>query len=146
MAILLAYLFYFVPSTASSLQRRHLALRRDTYKGQIDFAFRVTLITFVLSFVLIFFKKPEFNQSFTTIVLLMIVCGVTGSIPIAAQYIAQRHVKTGLTTLIGNVYTPITLLLSAILLHESLKSRQIVGTILLLISVVLVSRKHRLGR
>lgn len=146
MEILASYLFYFVSSVSSSLQRRHLALQRDTDKGQIDFAFRVTLITFVLSFILIFFKKPEFNQSLTTIALLMIVCGVSGSISIASQYIAQRHVEAGLTTLIGNIYTPITIFLSSILLHEGLEPRQIIGTVLLLFSVVLVSRKHRLSR
>lgn len=146
MEIIVSYLFYFVSSVGSSLQRRHLSLRRDTDKGQIDFAFRVTLITFVLSFILILFKQPEFNQSFTTIGLLMIVCGIFGSISIAAQYVAQRHVEAGLTTLIGNIYTPITIFLSTILLYEGLEPRQIFGTVLLLISVVLVSRKHRLSR
>lgn len=76
----------------------------------------------------------------------MIVCGVSGSISIAAQYIAQRHVEAGLTTLIGNIYTPITIFLSTILLHEGLEPRQIIGTVLLLFSVMLVSRKHRLSR
>lgn len=146
MVILAAYLFYFVASTASSLQRRHLSLKRDSDAGQIEFAFRVTLITFVLSAVLIFFKPLQFNQSLTTLILLTIVCGVTGSISIAAQYIAQRHVEAGLTTLIGNVYTPVTIILSTLLLHEGLEPRQVLGTILLLFSVVLVSRKHRLSR
>lgn len=146
MAAFLAYLFFFIAASASPLQRRHLALRRANDKGQIDFAFRVMLITFVLSFILIFFKQPELNQSLTTVILLAIVCGVFGAVGIGSQYIAQRHVEAGVTTLVGNIYTPVTIILATFLLHERLKPLQIVGTLLLLVSVVLVSKKHRLGK
>lgn len=146
MIILLAYLFYFVSSTASTLQRRHLSLKRETDKGQIDFAFRVMLITFILSAILIFFKSPEINQSSTTIILLTLACGFFGALAISSQYIAQRHVQAGVTTLVGNLYTPTAIFLATILLHEGLTPRQILGTVILLFSVVLVSKEHRLSR
>lgn len=146
MVDLVAYLFYFFASTTSTLQRRHIAIRRETDVGQIDFAFRVFFITFILSSVLALFKRPEINQSFFTVLLLATCTGIFGSLSISTQYIAQRHVEAGVTSLIGNIYTPITIVLSSVLLSESLKSHQIVGTIILLISVVIVSTKHRLSR
>lgn len=146
MGILLAYIFYFVASTASQLQRRHLSLRRDNDKGQIDFAFRVMAITLLGSVILVFFKQPEFNQSVMIIAVLALITGVFGAGALALQYIAQRHVEAGLTSLIGNIYTPVTIVLAILILHEGLESKQMLGTILLLFSVVLVSRKHRLGR
>ena len=146
MGIMLAYLFFFVAASVSPLQRRQLALRRENDAGQVDFAFRVMLITFVLSAILIFFKHPEFNQSATTITCLAAICGIFGAIGIGSQYIAQRHVEAGLTSLIGNVYTPVTIILATVLLNESLKPLQIVGTLLLLTSVILVSAKHRVSK
>jgi uncharacterized membrane protein len=144
--ILLAYFFYFAASTASQLQRRHLSLKREDDKGQIDFAFRVMFITLFGSLILFLFKRPEFNQDPTTIILLAMVSGVFGSAALALQYIAQRHVEAGLTSLIGNIYTPVTIILAILILHEGLRPIQILGTVLLLGSVILVSRKHRLSR
>jgi drug/metabolite transporter (DMT)-like permease len=146
MGILLAYLFFFVAASASPLQRRQLSLRRENDAGQVDFAFRVMFITFLLSAILIFVKNPEFNQSKTTIALLAAVCGIFGAIGIGSQYIAQRHVEAGLTSLISNVYTPVTIILATVLLNESLKPLQVLGTLLLLSSVILVSSKHRISK
>ena len=53
MTILLAYLFYFVAASASPLQRRWLAVKRDG-GGQIDFAFKVMLIVATCGFGLYF--------------------------------------------------------------------------------------------
>lgn len=146
MAIVLAYIIFFLFSTASTLQRRHIAIRRDTDLGQIDFAFRISFMAFILSGVLFFIERPHFNQTPAVMLSLALTCGVFGALSIAPQYIAQRHVEAGLTTLIGNIYTPVTIALSTLLLHESLNGSQIIGTFLLLIAVVLVSRKHRLSR
>ncbi|MBI2588868.1 EamA family transporter [Candidatus Saccharibacteria bacterium] len=146
MAILLAYIFYFVASTSSKLQRRQLATTRETDVGQIDFAFRVTLIIFVLTPLLILFNRPVFNQPIGTLIMLSTVCGAFGAIALSTQYVAQRHVEAGLTSLIGNIYAPTTIVLATILLNEGLKARQVIGAILLISSVVLVSRKHRLSR
>lgn len=146
MTILLAYIFFFIAASVSPLQRRKLALRRENDKGQIDFAFRVMLITLVLSSILFFFKRPEINQSLSAIILLASVCGVFGAVALGSGYIAQRHVEAGVTSLVGNVYTPMTIILATLVLHERLKPLQIVGTILLMGSVILVSQKHRLSR
>ena len=146
MAALISYLFYFVAATASPLQRRHLALKRSNDKGQIDFAFRVMFITVVLSSVLAIFKHPEIKESLTTIALLAAACGLFGATALGTQYIAQRHVEAGLTSLVGNLYTPTAIILASLFLHERLKHLQILGTIILLFSVVLLSNKHRLSR
>ncbi|HET9850479.1 MAG TPA: DMT family transporter [Candidatus Saccharimonadales bacterium] len=146
MAEVLAYIFYFLSSTSSTLQRRELATRRTDDSGQIDFAFRVMFITFVLSAVLLVFKKPVLSQSPLALALLALVCGVSGAVSIASQYIAQRHVEAGVTTLVGNVYTPVSIILASLFLNEGLKTRQIFGTVILLGAVIMVSNKHRLSR
>jgi len=146
MAILLAYIFYFIAASVSPLQRRQLALRRETDKGQIDFAFRVMLITFVLSSILVLFRRPELNQPWLSVALLALAAGLFGALGIGSQYIAQRHVEAGLTTLLSNLYTPVTIILASSLLHERLKRMQLLGAAILLFSVFLVSNKHRLSR
>ena len=146
MIILLSYLFFFVAATASPLQRRHLALRRSNDAGQIAFAFRVMLITVVLSSILVLFKHPEIHQSIPVIIVLGLICAFSGAIGLSAQYIAQRHVEAGVTSLIGNLYTPVTIILATLFLHESLKPLQVIGTLLLLSSVVMVSSSHRLSK
>lgn len=146
MTVLLSYLFYFVAATASPLQRRRLALKRSNDTGQIAFASRVMIITFVLSSLLALFKRPEIHQSISVLALLGLVCAVSGGIGMSAQYIAQRHVEAGVTSLIGNLYTPVTIILATLLLQESLRPLQIAGTLLLLSSVVMVSSNHRLSK
>lgn len=146
MAALLAYIFYFFAATISPLQRRHLAITRESDIGQIDFAFRVMLITTVLSSVLFLFKRPELKDDTATVLGLAAVCGIFGAIALATGYTAQRKVEAGSFSLISNVYTPVSIVLATLFLNERLRPMQIVGTILLLISVVLVSRKHKLTR
>lgn len=146
MAIALAYLFYFVASISSNIQRRHIAKRRATDTGQIDFAFRVMALTFVLSAVLIFFNSPRLDQSWLVLVLLALACGVFGTVSLSCQYIAQRHVEAGVTNLLSNLYVPVAILLASIILHEGLKPLELVGAAILLGSVILASRKHRLSR
>lgn len=146
MGELLAYIFYFFAASASPIQRRHLATQRNSSQGQIDFAFRVMLITFLLSPVLIIFKRPEINQSIWHLTILGIVCGIFGCLSLSSQYIAQRKVEAGTTQLLLNIYTPVTIILASFLLNERLKTIQIFGTVLLLFSVILVSNKHRLTK
>jgi len=146
MALFFAYIFFFFAATASPLQRRHLAKKRQTDIGQISFAFYVMLITTALSSVLWLFKTPEINTSLVVAAGLAFICGVSGAVALASQYQAQRHVEAGTYTVISNVYTPVTIVLATLLLNESLKPVQVLGTMLLLVSVVLVSRKHQLTR
>jgi drug/metabolite transporter (DMT)-like permease len=146
METIFAYIFYFVAASASPLQRRHLAKTRETDVGQIDFAFKIMLITAVLSIVLVFFKRPVVHQSLTEIIFLAIGGGIFGSVSLATNYMAQRHVEAGVSTLVSNIYTPITIVLATVFLDEKLRPIQIVGTILLLISVVIVSKKHKISK
>jgi len=65
---------------------------------------------------------------------------------IAYQYWAQKHVEAGVTTLIGNIYTPVTIVLATLLLGEGLGLKQIMGALLLMASIVTVSKEHHLGK
>ncbi len=146
MAAIIAFLFYLSAATTSKLQRRHIALRRQSDEGQVDFAFRVTTITFILSFGLLFFKSFTVNQSFSTVFLLAAICGISGAFALSAQYTAQRHTEAGVTSLLGNSTIPASILLSSIFLHERLGLHQMAGTLLLLIAAVMVSRQHRVSK
>lgn len=146
MTSVFAYLFFFIAATASPLQRRHLATKRQTDAGQIAFAFHVMLITTVLSLGLWASKSPELNTTILSTFSLSFICGLFGSVALATQYAAQRHVEAGTLTVVGNIYTPVTIILATVLLNERLQPLQIVGTLMLLVAAVLVSQKHRLTR
>jgi drug/metabolite transporter (DMT)-like permease len=45
-----------------------------------------------------------------------------------------------------NIYTPVTIIIATFFLGESLTPKQVIGTVLFLASIVLISKKHRLGR
>lgn len=47
------------------------------------------------------------------------------------SYTAQKHVEAGVTTLVSNIYTPVIIVLA---------------TILLLIGILIVSKKHQIGK
>ncbi len=145
MAIFLAYLFYFAANTVSPLQRRWLATTREG-GGQIDFAFRVFAVVSTLALSLVFFKRPELHGSPTKLILLTLTTGIFGSTFFACHYAAQRHVEAGVVGLLTNIYVPVTIVLSTLFLNESLTSKQFAGTILLLIAMILVSKKHRTGK
>ncbi len=147
MIVLLSYLFYFVAASASPLQRRWLSVKGEAdSRGQVDFAFRVVLITVVLSLFIPLFQPFQINGNIVNLIILSLTCGFFGAGFFISSYIAQRHVDAGITTLISNIYTPITIVLATIFLNEKLTLMQIGGTILLLFSILLISKKHRMGR
>lgn len=146
MLAFLSYLFYFVAGSASPLQRRWLATRKnDDNTGQINLAFRVMLITVVLSLFLPFFKPFYLQGNITTLFWLTLVCGTFGAVYFVSFYVAQKYVEVGISTLVNNIYTPITIVLASVFLNERLTMIQIFGTALLLIGMVIVSKKHRIG-
>lgn len=146
-AALLAYLFYFVAATASPLQRRWLATTRAAESsGQIHFAFLVTAVTVVLSLLLPFFEPFVLAGDHALLLSLATICGISGAGYFVASYVAQRHVEAGVTTLVSNIYTPITIVLASVFLQEALTLTQVYGTILLLLGMLLVAKKHRTGR
>lgn len=147
MAAFLAYLFYFIAASASPLQRRWLAVKREEpVKGQIHFAFQVTTITAVLGLLLPLFEPFKLTGELWKLGWLTLTCGVFGAGYFWASYTAQRHVEAGVSTLVGNIYTPVTIVLATIFLKEGLTNIQIFGTALLLTGILVVSQKHRINR
>lgn len=145
MSLIFAYLFYFIAASASPLQRRWLSINKVD-DGHIAFAFKVSLIVAVLGSTLILFDLPEFSGNPILILLLSLLCGVFGSLYFVLQYKAQRHVEAGITTLVSNIYTPVTIILASVFLAERLKPIQILGTVTLLCAVIIVTKKHQIKR
>lgn len=144
---ILSYLFYFVAASVSPLQRRWLATKKNVdNKGQIHFAFQVTLVIVFLSLVLPFIQPFYISGNIFYIIVLTLICGITGAVYFIASYTAQKYVEAGVTTLVGNIYTPITIVLATFFLSERLTMIQILGTILLFFGILIVSKKHKIGR
>ncbi len=147
MIIILSYIFYFIAASVSPLQRRWLAVNKNGGNtGQINFTFQVMLIITILSVFLPLFEPMHFAGNPFKLVILSLICGVFGAITFVFSYTAQRHIEAGVTSIIGNVYTPVAIILSTLFLSEGLNTTQILGTVLLLAGVVVVSKKHRIGR
>ncbi|MDQ5954142.1 MAG: family transporter [Patescibacteria group bacterium] len=147
MIIILSYIFYFIAASVSPLQRRWLAVNKNVGNtGQINFTFQVMLVITILSVFLPLFEPMHFTGNPFKLVVLSLICGVFGAITFVFSYTAQRHIEAGVTSIIGNVYTPVAIILSTLFLSEGLNTTQILGTVLLLAGVVVVSKKHRIGR
>jgi uncharacterized membrane protein len=149
MAIILAYIFYFVAASASPLQRRWLAKKKDATmspRGQISFAFHTVLILVLGSFFLPLIEPARITGDISKLIILPIICGFFGMWHFIFGYIAQRHVDAGVSSLVNNIYTPITIALSIMFLNEGLTGKQIVGTIILLVAMIIVAKKHRIGK
>jgi len=147
MAIILSYIYYFVASTASALQIRSLTKRKDLESSQqVLFTFQIIFILFLGSLAFPFFSQFYLAGGHLNLFLLALACGILGIGANLFSIIAQKHLEAGVTALVTNIYTPITIFLSSILLNEGLTLRQILGTGFLLVAVVLVSKKHHIGR
>jgi drug/metabolite transporter (DMT)-like permease len=146
MTIFLSYLFYFIVASASPLQRRWLAKTKNAdNKGQIHFAFQTAFIVAILGSFFPLFSPIKLSEGHHSIILFTVVTGMLGAIFYVCSYTAQKHVEAGVASIISNINTPVTILFSSIFLHESLASHQILGTILLLVSIVIISKKHHIG-
>jgi drug/metabolite transporter (DMT)-like permease len=147
MMVLLAYLFYFIAASASPLQRRWLAVQKGgESSGQLHFAFQVMAVTVLLSFFFPFFSPFYLSGNALNLVLLTLASGVFGGGYFWANYTAQKHVEAGVSSIVSNIYTPITIVLATFFLHEGLTGIQLIGTAFLLTGMVIVSKKHRTGR
>jgi drug/metabolite transporter (DMT)-like permease len=147
MTVILSYIFYFIAGTISPLQRRWLATRKSaSNKGQIHFAFQVNLVNAILGLLLIFVQPLNFSGNIPYIALLGLACGVFGAANFALLFAIQKHVEAGVTTIVSNIYTPVTIILATLLLREGLTPMQMIGTVFLLIGMVVVSKKHHIGR
>jgi drug/metabolite transporter (DMT)-like permease len=146
MSILISYLFYFIAASASPLHRRWLATKKNkTNSGQIRFAFQVTFVTVLLSLSFPLFQPIHFEGPIVVLVFLSAAAGVFGAGFFICSFIAQKHIEAGISTLVNNIYTPVTIILATIFLNERLTGIQIFGTILLFFGMIVVSKKHRIG-
>jgi drug/metabolite transporter (DMT)-like permease len=143
--ILLSYLFYFIAATIAPIQRRWLSTRNEG-GNKINLSFKVTFVAALLILLLPLFSPFELQGPYTTIILLLIAAAIGGVGYYVSYFTAQRHVEAGVTSVLQNIYTPITIVLSTVFLGEGLQESQILGTILLLVAAVIVSKKHRIGR
>lgn len=147
MIVFFSYIFYFVAASASPLQRRWLATKKNIdNEGQIHFAFQVTFITVILSLLLPLFEPFRIQGDIYYLLGLSLICGLFGAGYFIFSYTAQKHVEAGVSSLVSNIYTPITIVLATVFLNEKLTLIQIFGTILLLIGMLIVSKKHRIGK
>jgi drug/metabolite transporter (DMT)-like permease len=147
MSVIFAYLFYFFASSLASLQIRWLTKKRDLPSShQILFSFQVWCILFLGSLFFPFFSPFYISGGLLNLLLLFIVCGIFGSATASLSMVAQKHLDAGVSSILSNTYTPITIFLSSLLLNEGLSSVQIFGTVLLLLAVFLISKKHRIGK
>lgn len=146
MAIILSYIFYFVAASISPLQRRWLATRDYvSHEGQIDFAFKTAGICSFLSLTFPFFSPLYFHGNRTTILIMAVACGLFGAAYWMSLFSAQSHVDAGVTNIVLNIYTPVTIILATLFLNEKLSAVQLIGTSLLLVGMIIVSKKHRIG-
>lgn len=147
MLVFLSYLFYFIAASASPLQRRWLATRKNSNNtGQINFAFQVALVAVILSLFLPFFKPFSLRGDIFYLFGLSMACGIFGAGYFISFFTAQKYVEAGVSVLVNNIYTPITIVLATMFLNEKLTVIQIFGTVLLLVGMVIVSKKHRVGK
>jgi drug/metabolite transporter (DMT)-like permease len=134
---ILVYIFYFITATASPLQRRQQA--KVTESNLVFLAAAVQVFVATAGFFLLLFPGVNSFQLTVSNVLLTLACGLFGALFLVLSYFSQKHVDAVQSTILSNIYTPITIFLSIFLLHEGLTGRQIIGTLLLLAAVVIVS-------
>jgi drug/metabolite transporter (DMT)-like permease len=144
-AVVLAYLFYFTAASISPIQRRQLAKKDINHEGQTHFAMRMMFVMAACGLVLPFFQPFTLQGNSAELIWLALVCGVFGAGYYVAMFTAQKHVEAGLTTLITNIYTPVTIVLATIFLHEGLTWLQVIGAVLLISGMIIVAKKHRIG-
>lgn len=146
MFLAVCYIFYFTAATISPLQRRLLSQAGHGSGYAPAFAFRASIVVACLGLTLPFFEVAELKGETWTLLLLALTSGVFGAVSVSSQYWAQKHVEAGVTALAGNVYSPVVIILATLLLGEGLTPKQIVGTTLLFVALIAVSKDHHLGR
>jgi drug/metabolite transporter (DMT)-like permease len=143
----LSYIFYFVAATISPLQKRFITVKRNVDDhSQINFSFKVFCFLVLGSLFFPLFSPFYLKGNIWYLVGLSLICGVLGMFSFIFSYTSQKYIEGGATSVIGNIYVPLTIILSSFFLHESLTLVQIFGTVLLLMGVVIVSQKHRIGK
>jgi len=103
------------------------------------------LFLFLGSLFFPFFSKFYIAGDYSYLIFLALICGAFGAFGNILQYLGQKHLDAGEMSIVWNIYTPVTIFLSSILIHEGLTPLQILGTLLLLISIFIISKKHHQG-
>lgn len=147
MNIIISYFAYFVLSTIAPLQRRFIIARKNPDSSeQIRLAFEIMTVLSLGSVFFQFFSPLYFAGSKVNLIIITLVCGIFGMGYFIANYTAQKHVDAAVTSVVVNIYTPITIFFSSMFLYEGLTNMQILGTALLLIAMFIISKKHHTGR
>src|SRR5687767_9971857 len=115
MLILFSYIFYFVAASFSPIQRRWLAVNRDVEgRHQVLFAFQVALVTIALSPLILFVSPFKLEGNGFILLGLSSIAGFSAAGYWICSYVSQKHVEAGISTLIGNVYTPVAIVLASL--------------------------------
>jgi drug/metabolite transporter (DMT)-like permease len=93
-----------------------------------------------------FFSDFYLAGSYPYLAFLAVTCAIFGASANILGYIGQKHLDAGTMSVVWNIYTPVTIVLSSVVVHEGLTLPQVAGTILLLIAIFVISRKHHLGK
>lgn len=104
------------------------------------------MITVILSLVLPLFEPFRIEWNIFYLIILWLICGISGAISFITFFIAQKYVEAWISNLVSNIYTPITIILATLFLNEKLTNIQIIWTIFLLIWMIVVSKQHKIGR
>jgi drug/metabolite transporter (DMT)-like permease len=134
--ILLAYLFYFVAATASPLQRRLQA--KKTQSNVLLLATQTQIVVCCLGLLLLI--KPGQGLGLT-VSALPISFGIIlfGGLFHSLSYLSQKHVDAAQTSVISNIYTPVTILLAVLFLNDQFTTKQFFGTLILIVAVLLIA-------
>ena len=100
----------------------------------------------MLGFGLLLFEPFRISGDYVMLATATILCGISGALSYVFLYSAQKHVEAGVTSVVSNIYTPVTIILSFVLLNEKLTNTQIFGATLLCIAMVIISGKHKIGK
>lgn len=147
MLIFFSYIFYFIASSTGGLWRRFLMKKENPAGlGQINLAFKVMFIAAIIGSFIPFFSPFHIVGNLSLLLLLSLICGICGTAYFIASYISQKHIEAGVTNLVVNISTPVTIILATFFLNEKLTGLQVIGTILLLLAMVIVSKKHHIGK
>lgn len=135
----LVLILYFAVATASSLQRRVFAQKTSLHPA-VASLFAHSLIIFPLGIIWAVLEKNWFPSGVNvTLMLAMIAAALFQSFFNNFSLKSQQKVDATQFSIIGNLYTPITIIGSAIYLNEGLTAVQTVGMILLVLGAVVVS-------
>ena len=136
----LVLILYFIISTASTLQRRLYAKQTKVSPALVSFVSH-TLFVFPLGILYVLLSGENLEIPNITIILWSVLAAFLQAIFNVLSFKSQKEVDATQYTIIANIYTPITVIVSALLIHEGLTTLQYIGMAFLVIGAIVVSAK-----